>query len=137
MKNLIIILALVLTGCATQQAVTSPCRTADTTINATLWMQTSAEYQAITREVYATALRTLDEALADKTWTAATEQTVVDPSLPPAIILDIDETILDTSGHQAKLIREQREYSPAEWHDWAMHDASRPIEEAHDYFRVV
>ncbi|SRR6266849_9640736 len=107
MKNAIIALALVLTGCATQQAITLPCRTAD----ATLWMQTSAEYQAITREVYATALRTLDEALADKTWSAATEQPVVDPSLPPAIILDIDETILDTSGHQAKLIREQREYS--------------------------
>ncbi len=137
MKNAILVLALVLTGCATQQAVTSPCRTADTTINATLWMQTSAEYQAITREVYATALRTLDEALADKTWSAATEQPVVDPSLPPAIILDIDETILDTSGHQAKLIREQREYSPAEWHEWAMHDASRAIEAAHDFVLAV
>src|SRR5437867_423098 len=108
MKNLIIVLAVVLTGCATQQAVT-PCRTADTTLNATLWIQTSAEYQAVTREVYATALRTLDDALADKTWSAATEQSVVDPSLPPAIIRDVDETILDTSGHQAKLIREQRQ----------------------------
>src|SRR5713226_3014442 len=112
MKNAIIVLAFTLTACATQS---SPCRTADSAINATLWMQTSAEHQAITREVYATALRTLDDALSDKTWTAATEQTAVDPSLPPAIILDIDETILDTSRHQAKLIREKREYSPAEW----------------------
>src|SRR2546428_139392 len=35
-------------------------------LNATLWMQTSAEYQAVTREVYGTALRTLDDTVADK-----------------------------------------------------------------------
>src|SRR5437667_12432349 len=122
MKKAIFVLALVITACATQQAATperasQPCHSADSTLNATLWMQTSAEYQAVTREVYATALRTLDEALADKTWTAAIEQPAVDPLLPPAIILDIDETILDTSGHQARLIREKRDYSEAEWHD--------------------
>src|SRR6266536_5805560 len=112
MKKAIIVLALVLTGCATQQAgigtaagASSPCHPADNAVNATLWMQTSAEYQAVTREVYATALHTLDEALTDKTWTAAIEQPAVDPSLPPAIVLDIDETILDTSGHEARLIR--------------------------------
>lgn len=134
MKNAIIAFALTLTACATQSL---PCRPADSTINATLWMQTSAEYQAVTREVYATALRTLDDALADKTWTATTEQAVVDPSLPPAIVLDIDETILDTSGHQAKLIRKNQQYSEAEWHDWAMHDRSRAIEAAHDFLLAV
>jgi 5'-nucleotidase (lipoprotein e(P4) family) len=134
MKNAILALVVTLAACATQQPIapSQPCP-ADNTINATLWMQTSAEYQAVTREVYATALHTLDEALADKTWTAATEQPAVDPSLPPAIILDIDETILDTSAHQAKLIREKREYSEAGWHEWAMHDASQPIAAAHDF----
>lgn len=134
MKNLMFAMALTLTGCSTQRAATSPqCRPADLTINATLWMQTSAEYQAVTREVYAMALDRLDAALADTTWTAATEQPAVDPSLPPAIILDIDETVLATFGHQTRLIREKREYSTAEWHEWAMHDASHAIEAAHDF----
>ncbi len=135
MKKTILILALLSTACATQQQ--QPCAMTRPSLNATLWMQTSAEYHAITREVYATALRTLDEAVADKTWTAATEQKSVDPSMPPAIILDLDETILDTSGHQVKLIRSGEGYTEAGWHDWAMHDSSHAIEAAHDFLLEV
>src|SRR5258708_6144499 len=130
MKNAIIVLAFTLTACATQS---SPCRTADSAINATLWMQTSAEYQAITREVYGTATRTLDAAIADKTWTAATEQKTLDAAMPPAVILDLDETVLDTSGHQTRLIRAGAGYSEDDWHEWAMHDASNIIEAARDF----
>ncbi len=133
MKKTILILALLSAACATQQ----PCTMARPSLNATLWMQTSAEYQAVTREVYSTALRTLDEAAADKSWTAATEQKSVDPSMPPAIILDLDETILDTSGHQVKLIRSGETYSEPGWHEWAMNDKSRAIEAAHDFLLEV
>jgi len=118
---------------AATAAAEQPCRLPDATINATLWMQTSAEYQAIAREVYGTATRTLDEAIADKTWTAAAEQTTVDPSLPPAIILDLDETVIDTSGHQTQLIREGGAFTEDHWHNWAMHDASNVIEPARDF----
>ena len=137
MRKLIFALALPLVACA----VTTPappqqqeqCRLADATINATLWMQTSAEYKAITREVYGIAARTLDEAIANKTWTAATEQSALDPSMPPAVILDLDETVLDTSGHQTQLIRGGLPYSEEHWHNWAMHDASNVIEPARDF----
>ena len=44
-------------------------------LNATLWMQRSVEYKANTTAIYALAKIQLDAALADKTWTAATEQT--------------------------------------------------------------
>jgi acid phosphatase len=133
MRNLTLSLALALAACATAPPATQPCRLSHATINATLWMQTAAEYIAITREVYATADRTLDQAIADKSWTAATEQTIVDPSLPPAVILDLDETVLDTSSHQTTLIREGRGYTEEHWHEWVMHDASRGIEAAHDF----
>jgi acid phosphatase len=134
MRKLTLALALSFTACATAPSpAVQPCRLSDATINATLWMQTAAEYEAITREVYGTAARTLDDALADKSWTAATEQTSVDASLPPAVILDLDETVLDTSGHQTTLIREGLGYSEEHWHEWVMHDASRGIEAAHDF----
>ena len=123
-------LAACASGPATQQ---EQCRPSDTTINATLWMQTSAEYKAITREVYGTADRTLDEAIGDKSWTAATEQTTVDASMPPAVILDLDETVLDTSNHQTQLIRAGLPYTEEHWHEWAMHDASNIIEPARDF----
>jgi len=136
MRKLIFALALPLAACATAPQTTpqsQPCRFSDATINATLWMQTSAEYKAITREIYETADRNLDRAIADKSWTAATEQTTVDPAMPPAVILDLDETVLDTSGHQTQLIRGNLEYSEEHWHNWAMHDASNVIEAARDF----
>jgi len=134
MKKTILILALLSAACATQQP---PCSMARPSLNATLWMQTSAEYQAVTREVYMTALRTLDDAVADKSWSAAIEQKSVDSSLPPAIILDLDETILDTSGHQVKMIRSGETYTESGWHEWAMHDSSHAIEAAHDFLLEV
>jgi 5'-nucleotidase (lipoprotein e(P4) family) len=143
MRKPLLPLLLLLAACTSTAPATSPmpatattadnCHESYTTINATLWMQTSAEYAAITREVYETAGRTLDAALADPAWTAAVEQTHVDASMPPAIILDIDETILDTSGHQALQIRNNDVYTEAGWHEWAMHDQSRAIDAARDF----
>ena len=43
-------------------------------LHAVLWMQTSAEYQAITRGLYHLAAAQLDRALEDPRWTAVPEQ---------------------------------------------------------------
>lgn len=110
-----------------------PCRPADSTINAVLWMQTSAEYQVLLRQAYSGAARMLDTALADPTWTAAVEQPSTAASLPPAIILDIDETVLDTSPHQQGLIVNGRAFTEEGWHQYAMTDVSRPLEAAVDF----
>jgi acid phosphatase len=131
MRKTLLALSLALTACATAPA-TQPCRLSDATINATLWMQTSAEYQAITREVYGTATRNLDAAINDQSWTAVEDRHSCS-SCPPAVILDLDETVLDTSGHQTTLIRSGAGYSEAHWHEWVMHDASNVIEAARDF----
>src|SRR5690242_17563189 len=80
-------------------------------LNSTLWQQTSAEYRALATQAYSVARRALDAGLADPKWTAALEQEGEYGKLPPAIILDIDETVLDTSTHQARLIREDGVYT--------------------------
>src|SRR5262245_37538808 len=78
---------------------------ANDTLNAVRWMQRSVEYKANTLGAFALAQVRLDQALADKNWTAApAEQTGAYQDLPPAIIMDADETILDNSGYQAWLI---------------------------------
>jgi acid phosphatase len=67
-------------------------------LNAVLWVQTSVEYRANSLQAYALAGRLLDDALADPRWTAALEQTGGDyRDLPPAVIVDVDETVLDNS----------------------------------------
>src|SRR5687768_12530817 len=98
MKRAIVLLSTTLTalGCVSAStptiapaAVTAPCRLPDATLSATLWMQTSAEYEALTRQTYNAATRMLDAGLADPTWTAALEQGPTEGK-PPAIILDLD-----------------------------------------------
>ena len=87
-----------LRGCASalaQEAVPQ-----DDNLNATLWGENSVEYKANTLAMYQLAQIRLDQALADKNWTAATEQTGAYQDLPPAMILDADETVLDNGGYE-------------------------------------
>jgi 5'-nucleotidase (lipoprotein e(P4) family) len=71
----------------------------------TLWMQRSVEYKANSLAVFALAKIRLEQALADKNWTAApAEQTGAYQDLPPALILDLDETLIDNSRYQAWMV---------------------------------
>lgn len=88
-------------------------------LNATLWMQQSVEYKATTVSLFALARLRLDEALADKKWTAVADLQKGDvTNLPPAIVLDADETVLDNSPYEAGLVTRGTAFSPKEWTDW-------------------
>ena len=87
-------------------------------LNATLWRQSSAEYRAIALQTYRLARVNLDQALADPQWTAALEQTEDAAGLPPAIIADLDETILDNTSYEVRIIRRLGSYSPDSFADW-------------------
>src|SRR5262249_50856878 len=85
-------------------------------LNAVLWMQRSVEYKASALTAFALARVRLEQALADRNWTAAPkEQTGNYRSLPPAVILDIDETILDNSGYQAWMALKDTTFDPKTW----------------------
>src|SRR6185369_467898 len=80
---------------------------------ATLWTQRSVEYKANALTVYALARIRLDEALADKSWTAAPiEQKGDFANLPPAIILDVDETVLDNSPYEVWMMKANKPSAP-------------------------
>jgi len=70
---------------------------------AILWTQSSAEYRALAYQTFNLAKLRLDQALAVRT----------SPRLakPPAIIVDIDETVLDNSRFQAELVLRQIAYT--------------------------
>jgi len=85
-------------------------------LDAVVWSQTSVEFKAASLSAYALATLRLDQALADKSWTAAPgEQSGNYGALPPAIILDIDETALDTSPFQAWLAIRDQVFDPKAW----------------------
>lgn len=98
-------------------------------LNATLWMQQTVEYAAVTQTVYRAAEARLDQALKDKHWDALVPEEREKPAdrLPPAVIVDVDETVLDNSPYQARLVRNGEEYSEATWADWVNERKARAI----------
>jgi 5'-nucleotidase (lipoprotein e(P4) family) len=109
-----LLLTVALAGAAPAGAQDPP---ANDLLNAVLWMQRSVEYKASALAAFALARIRLDQALADPTWTAiiAKEQPGSPASLPPAVILDIDETVLDNSGYQAWMTLKDTTFDPKTW----------------------
>jgi 5'-nucleotidase (lipoprotein e(P4) family) len=102
-------------------------------LNAALWRQSSAEYPAIARQTYRLARMNLDQALADPQWTAALEQTGNAAGLPPAIIADLDETILDDTSYEVRIIRWLGSYSPESFADWCRDENAPAIPGAREF----
>ena len=94
-------------------------------LDAVLWVRQAAEYSAITRQTYRAAINQLPRLLADYTRDAVVnisnanaEMSILDRNLaklPPCVIMDVDETVLDNSGYQRELILSGGSYSSQSW----------------------
>ncbi len=111
--------------------------TAISVLDAALWVQQSAEYKALARQTYQLAKERLSAALNDPTWTAALEQTGNYAELPPAVILDVDETILETTTYSAQLIRENALHNEDLWSRWYEDVGGKPVPGAVDFCRYA
>jgi acid phosphatase len=100
-------------------------------------MQTALEYEASAIQAYRLGQTRLDAALEDPRWTAAIEQGA-DPSvLGPAVILDIDETVLDNSYYQARLIRDDTTFANDTWDAWCLEARATAIPGAVEFTRYA
>ncbi len=81
-------------------------------------MQTSVEYRMVCESIYRAAGVALDAALADRGWSAAVEQAGDAAALPPAVILDLDETVLDNSRFEGEQALRRQPYEKALWTEW-------------------
>ena len=77
-----------------------------TGIQSLVWTQFSAEAEALYYQGYNIAARQLREYTKDE------------GSLSPAIVLDLDETVLDNSAFNVNLLREGMSYSDEKWIEW-------------------
>ncbi|MGH8819142.1 MAG: 5'-nucleotidase, lipoprotein e(P4) family, partial [Achromobacter pestifer] len=100
-------------------------------LNAVLWVQASAEYRAAAETVYRAAADRLAVALEEPHWDALvpTERDNAGQTagLKPAVIMDVDETVLDNSPFQARLIRDQAEYSDPTWDLWVAEKKAKAV----------
>lgn len=109
------------------------CLRTNENLDATLFLQTAAEYEAIALQTFRAAQILAAEALTDPAWNALE----VEPSagLPPAVIVDVDETVLDNSAYQARLILDDEQFSGESWKAWVEQAVADPIPGAVEFAR--
>lgn len=117
-------------------AVATP---ADDNLNAVLWIQRSAEYQAASLQTYRAAAQVLDRALKQTQWDALVPEERDGPvaRLKPAVVMDIDETVLDNSPYQARLVRNGEEYNEVTWDAWVQERRARAVPGVVEFARAA
>jgi acid phosphatase len=138
------LLALAASGCATRHtpppaaappavAATAPCNPALALVNGVLWTQSSAEHDAATLGIYASARQALDAALDDPSWIGSDEETVNDSAQPPAIVLDLDETAIDNTPNEVRAIRLGKTFDTPSWKQWVSEAAATAVPGAAEF----
>ncbi|MCZ2155960.1 MAG: hypothetical protein LC114_19015, partial [Bryobacterales bacterium] len=80
----------------------------------------------------------LVEALAEPDWTAALEQSAGYERLSPAVILDIDETVLDNSPSEAFVMQNGTgAFTPEAWAEWVDRAAATAIPGARRFLELA
>lgn len=102
---------------------------ANDNLNAVAWTQTAIEHDLIYLQTYRDAQSRLLGALHDSHWDALSKTDRLTPTagLPPAVILDVDETVLDNSPYQAALVKSGGTYNDADWAVWCKREEARAL----------
>ena len=100
-------------------------------LHSTLWTQTAVEYDGAAQQAYRLATVMMERALADSVWTASVEQAEAGSDAyrtkPPAVVLDVDETVLDNSAYQARLVLDDATYDAESWNAWVREETADPV----------
>src|SRR5262245_38951070 len=96
-------------------------------LHANLWMQTSAEYQAVCHQTFNSALKEVKQAV--KSAKRRDGRPVGPEKKPLAVVADLDETILDNARFQSEMDAavllncKDSGYSPERWKGWEQENA--------------
>jgi len=103
-------------GCATPKTVSFS--------NALNWVTESREYKAVCLQAYANAWEKVESAAKKQkdSW---------------AIVMDLDETVLDNSGYQRRLEMSGEAYSQESWEKWVIEEKSTLVPGAKEFIAKV
>ena len=96
-------------------------------VGAVLWQQSSGEHRALAYQAFALAKTVLDRDLRINRR----------GKLRRAIVVDVDETVLDNSAHEAWLIKNHRSYNPQDWTEWCNRAAAGALPGAVEFLRYA
>jgi len=115
----------------------APARQTHEQLHGTLWIQTALEHDVCCVQTYALATIRVSQALKNTSWTAALDQPRGYEQLPPAVILDVDETVLDNSIFQARLVDRKSDYSDDLWAKWVAEKKSSAMPGVKDFLQFL
>jgi 5'-nucleotidase (lipoprotein e(P4) family) len=95
-------------------------------VMSTLWFQQSAEMEASYIQSYTWAKFLIDAKL-----------DTMDKSIPKGVILDIDETVLDNSPNEARLIHSGKTFGSKTWKEWTDEARANALPGALDFTKYT
>lgn len=115
--SLVLLAAVTLSACSEKTPETS--HSSESTLiqdsqlhteNAVLWQQTAAEYRALCYQTYNMAKMQLEQKLHAHAFPYEKK---------PAVVMDLDETVVDNSFYNAQLLLDGEGYSKETWKEWS------------------
>jgi len=119
-----------------QQATRAAAATADNEyqVGAVLFMQKASEYRALAYQAFNLARWQLDADLDKKN---ARKLPKVERNKPRAVMVDIDETVLDNSPAQAYAIKNRLPFNLKDWYAWGEMRKAKPIPGSVDFLNYA
>lgn len=96
-------------------------------VGAILWTQSSGEKAALAYQAFSLARLRLDQDL------RANRRN----KMRRAVVVDVDETVLDNSRFQAKLVKERRPYESKSWTEWCNRAEATALPGAVEFLRYA
>lgn len=114
-----------ITRTTAQKAQPAPAANNEYQTGAVLWYQTAAENRALAFQAFNLARLRLDE----------NRKKCKKKKSPCAVVVDIDETVLNNSPNQSWQIINQRSFNQTDWLDWVRREAAKPIPGALEFLQ--
>ena len=95
------------------------------------WVTQSSEYEALCHQIFNDAIYKLKKKLSPNKFSL----NIVNNNY--AVVLDLDETIMDNSDYQVMLFDKNEEYNPESWDEWVLKEDAKLIPGARKYLNFL
>ena len=131
---IIILINLVISGCTQKQEnktqkepISNKISVREHSVLSVIWQQKSSEYKGLCYQAYNIATLQLEKFVAENK----------NNGKPLAIVTDIDETVLDNSPFNGRLIELDEDYSKELWKEWGKQENAKPLPGAQEFFKFA
>jgi len=95
------------------------------------WVRESKEYVALCNQVYNNAIDKLKDTISPNNYSL----NIINNNY--AVVMDLDETVLDNSDYQVELYNKNEQYNPDSWDEWVVKEDAKLVPGAYDYISFL